>query len=277
MSMQITDTLAVLFVDDHDAAIDWYTKLFGRTFDRRPMDPDAEWDLGDGRGVQVYLDPARAGGHDVVLGVPDLDSTLSELRSRGIDAEKFTVPSGQFELAMLTDPAGNTVILSRSLVGTMSGTEQYISHRTMAASPSDIFAFLTDPDKHQHTEPTDWVRGAVDSARIVGPGQSFAINMYLDEAGGEYVMHNVVTAFERDRHIAWLPCTQNTSGGLDAGGWWWRYDLAPHDDGTRVTLTYDWADTPAAIREQIGGLPAVPPTFLDESLASLDAAVRSGR
>ncbi|MBY6676370.1 ATPase [Rhodococcus sp. BP-332] len=166
--MQITDTLAVLFVDDHDAAIDWYTKLFGRTFDRRPMDPDAEWDLGDGRGVQVYLDPARAGGHDVVLGVPDLDSTLSEL-------------------------------------------------------------------------------------------------------------HNVVTAFERDRHIAWLPCTQNTSGGLDAGGWWWRYDLAPHDDGTRVTLTYDWADTPAAIREQIGGLPAVPPTFLDESLASLDAAVRSGR
>lgn len=275
--MQITHTLPVLFVDDHDTAIAWYTKLFGHTFDRRPMDPDAEWDLGDGRGLQIYHDPARAGGHDVVLGVPDLDDVVKELGSRGIDAEASTTPSGQFRLAVLTDPAGNNVILSQSLTETTPTIERFTSNRTIDAAASDIFAFLTNPDNHQHTEPTDWVRDAVDTTLITGPGQKFAVNMYLEQAGGRYVMHNLVTAFERDRIIAWLPCSQNNDGELEAGGWWWRYDLASHDDGTRVTLTYDWSDTPTAVREEIGGMPAVPMSFLDDSLASLDAAIRADR
>lgn len=275
--MQIIHTLPVLFVDDHDTAIDWYTKLFGRTFDRRPMDPDTEWDLGDGRGMQIYHDPTRAGGHDVVLGVPDLDAALLDIGSRGIDAEAFTVPSGQFKLAVITDPAGNNVILSQSLTDTKSPIERFTSNRTIDAAASDIFAFLTNPDNHQHTEPTDWVRGAVDTSPITGPGHTFAVNMFLDAAGGHYVMHNLVTAFEQDRIIAWLPCSTRSDGELDAGGWWWRYDLAPHDDGTRVTLTYDWSDTSAAMREEIGGMPAVPMSFLDDSLASLDAAIHTGK
>ena len=275
--MQITDTLPVLFVDDHDTAIDWYTKLFGRTFDRRPMDPDAEWDLGDGRGLQIYHDPIRAGGHDVVLGVPDLDAALLDIGSRGIDAEASTTSSGQFKLAVLTDPAGNNVILSQSLTETTPTIERFTAARTIAAPPSTVFAFLSDPNNHQHSEPTDWVRDAVDTTLITGPGQTFAVNMYLEQAGGHYVMHNVVTAFERDRVIAWLPCTQKSDGSLEAGGWWWRYDVAPHDDGTRVTLTYDWTDTPAATRDQIGGTPAVPNIFLDDSLSSLDAAIRTER
>ncbi len=275
--MQITDTLPVLFVDDHDTAIDWYTKLFGRTFDRRPMDPDAEWDLGDGRGLQIYHDPIRAGGHDVVLGVPDLDAALLDIGSRGIDAEASTTSSGQFKLAVLTDPARNNVILSQSLTETTPTIERFTSRRTIAAPPSTVFAFLSDPSNHQYTEPTDWVRDAVDTTVITGPGQTFAVNMYLEQAGGHYVMHNVVTAFERDRIIAWLPCSQNTDGELQAGGWWWRYDLTSHDDGTRVTLTYDWSDTPAAIRDEIGGMPAVPMSFLDDSLASLDTAIRADR
>ncbi|MBY4108360.1 SRPBCC family protein [Rhodococcus fascians] len=228
-------------------------------------------------GVQIYHDPARAGGHDVVLGVPDLDDRVKELGSRGIDAEASTTPSGQFRLAVLTDPAGNNVILSQSLTDTPPAIERFTSNRTVAAPPATVFAFLSDPSNHQHTEPTDWVRDAVDTTLITGPGQTFAVNMYLEQAGGHYVMHNVVTAFERDRIIAWLPCSQNSDGELDAGGWWWRYDLASQNDGTRVTLTYDWSDTSAAMRAEIGGMPAVPMSFLDDSLASLDTAIRAAR
>lgn len=110
--MNITHMVAVIHVDDHDAAVDWYTLLFGREPDRRPMEPSAEWELGDGRGIQVYRDPDRAGGHDVIVGVDDVDSALAELATRGITGEAYTVPSGQFRLAELTDPAGNTVVLA---------------------------------------------------------------------------------------------------------------------------------------------------------------------
>lgn len=110
--MQITHTLSVLKVRDHDAAVAWYSALFGRGPDRRPMPPSAEWDLGVGRGVQVYLDPDHAGGHDMVIGVEDLDEALIELASRGIEGEAFTVPSGQFRLAILADPSGNSVVLA---------------------------------------------------------------------------------------------------------------------------------------------------------------------
>ena len=44
-------------------------------------------------------------------------------------------------------------------------------------------------------------------------------------------------------------------------------------NGTDVTLTYDWTDTPQAFRDQIGGMPPFPIAFIEESLAALDRAV----
>lgn len=70
--------------------------------------------------------------------------------------------------------------------------ERYVVTRTIAASPADIFAVLADPSRHRNTEPTDWVRDAVDGAPITGAGQMFAMNMYLPQAGGHYVTHNLV-------------------------------------------------------------------------------------
>ena len=52
----------------------------------------------------------------------------------------------------------------------------------------------------------------MDTEPITGTGQMFAMNMFLDRAGGHYVMHNLVTEFEQDRSIAWLP------GQLDDAG-----------------------------------------------------------
>lgn len=152
-------------------------------------------------------------------------------------------------------------------------TERYVATRTIAASPEAVFAVLADPSRHQETEPGDWVRDAVDTAPITAAGQIFAMNMYFDRAGGDYVTHNLVTAFEANRSIAWATGRLTEAGTHDAGGWWWRYDLAPNGAATDVTLTYDWTDTPQVFRDEIGGMPPFQADFLDQSLATLDRTV----
>lgn len=152
--------------------------------------------------------------------------------------------------------------------------ERYVVTRTIAASPSEIFAVLADPARHKDTEPGDWVRDAADTVPITESGQIFAMNMFLEAAGGDYVTHNLVTNFDRDRSIAWLTGNLDDAGQHNPGGWWWRYDLAPNGDGTDVTLTYDWTDTSQAFRDQVGGMPPFPVRFIEQSLESLARAVR---
>lgn len=150
--------------------------------------------------------------------------------------------------------------------------QRFVVTRTIAASPAAVFAILADPARHQDTEPGDWVRDAVTSDLITAPGQVFAMNMYLDRAGGHYVMHNLVSDFVADKTIAWLPGRLDESGALAPGGWSWRYDLEPNGTGTDVTLTYDWTNTPQSFRDQIGGMPPFSEDFLTASLAALERA-----
>jgi hypothetical protein len=150
--------------------------------------------------------------------------------------------------------------------------ERFIVTRTIPASPAAIFAVLADPTRHKDTEPGDWVRDAVDTDPITGAGQLFAINMFLEFAGGHYVMHNLVTEFEPDRTIAWLPGQLDEAGKHGPGGWWWRYDLEPNGAGTDVTLTYDWTGTSQEFRAQVP-MPPFPAQFIEESLQSLERAV----
>jgi hypothetical protein len=152
-------------------------------------------------------------------------------------------------------------------------SERYVVTKTIAAAPGEVFAVLTDPNRHQDTEPGDWVRDAIDPVPLTGTGQIFAINMFLELAGGHYVMHNLVTEFERDRTIAWLPGQLDDAGRHDPGGWWWRYDLTPNGEQTDVTITYDWTETPQEFRDQIGGMPPFPEQFLSESLDALGRSV----
>ena len=139
------------------------------------------------------------------------------------------------------------------------------------AAPDAVFAFLCNPANHQHTEPTDWVRDAITSEQITAKGQTFGVHMYLEQVGGHYDMHNVVTAYEPGRTIAWLPGTLGEDGTHQPGGWWWRYDIepAPEGDGSRVTLTYDWSGTSPEVRDEIGGMPPFRREYLDKSLAEL--------
>jgi hypothetical protein len=156
-----------------------------------------------------------------------------------------------------------------------TAAERYVVTRTVAATPAEIFVVLVDPSRHQNTEPTDWVRDAVDTAPITGTGQLFAMNMYLERAGGDYVTHNLVNVFEQDRAIAWMPGVLDDTGSHSPGGWFWRYDLAPNGDSTDVTLTYDWSGTPQDFRERVGQMPIFGEDYLAASLATLERSVVS--
>ena len=166
----------------------------------------------------------------------------------------------------------------------MSGTDTTNEHMQATAhidaAPDAVFASLCNPANHQHTEPTDWVRDAITTEQITAKGQTFGVHMYLEQAGGHYDMHNVVTEFTPGRTIAWLPGTLAEDGAHQPGGWWWRYAIEPdaNDAGntnSRVTLTYDWSGTPAEVRDEFGGMPPFPREYLDRSLAELGYALSS--
>jgi hypothetical protein len=154
-------------------------------------------------------------------------------------------------------------------------TDRYVVTRTIAATPAQIFAVLADPARHCNTEPTDWVRDAVDTAPITGTGQMFAMNMFLERAGGHYVTYNLVNVFDKDRAIGWVPGRLDDAGNHSPGGWFWRYDLAQNGDRTDVTLTYDWNATSQDFRDQVGGMPVFPKDYLAASLATLERSVTS--
>ena len=67
-------------------------------------------------------------------------------------------------------------------------TERLIATRTIAAAPAKVFAVIADPTRHKDTEPGDWVRDAVTTEPITATGQIFVMNMFLDFAGGHYVI-----------------------------------------------------------------------------------------
>jgi len=147
-------------------------------------------------------------------------------------------------------------------------TEMISATRTINAPAERIFALLADPSRHQDIEPTDWVRDAVDPAPIAAVGDVFEMNMFHAGQGGDYRMHNKVTVFEPGRAIAWTPGQKGKSGKVGYGGWFWRYDLAPTDGGTEVTLGYDWSAVGEQVRK-IVPFPAVDEDYLARSLAEL--------
>ena len=108
--MTFTSVLAQATVSDGPAAESWYTALFERGPDSRPMDGLLEWHLGGSSGVQVWAEPGRAGRSTVVLGTDDLDAVAGRLSRAGVTHDG-PVPGGGQRTLLLTDPDGNRVVL----------------------------------------------------------------------------------------------------------------------------------------------------------------------
>lgn len=103
--------LAGCTVTDSGRAEEWYTRLFDREPDTRPMSGLIEWHLGDTFGVQVWLDPDRAGHSSLVLEETDLDAVAERLAAAGIP-HNGPQPGGGARILQLTDPDGNSVVLT---------------------------------------------------------------------------------------------------------------------------------------------------------------------
>lgn len=107
----ITRLLAQSTVSDLARAEEWYSRLFERGPDTRPMDGLIEWHLGDTFGLQVWAEPERAGNSTVVIEYSDLEVTSARLRAVEIEHEGIT-PGGGARILPLSDPDGNRVVLS---------------------------------------------------------------------------------------------------------------------------------------------------------------------
>lgn len=110
--MAIINVLAHLEVTDFEAGVSWYSTLFGREPDRRPMEGCAEWQLAGTGGVQIYDGNDTSG--TLIIGVSNIDETATDLATRDIKLDITTVKSGQFRVAAIKDPSGNTVMFSQS-------------------------------------------------------------------------------------------------------------------------------------------------------------------
>jgi predicted enzyme related to lactoylglutathione lyase len=109
--MAINGVLAQATVRDTAAAEEWYTKLFDRGPDRRPMDGLIEWHFGDAAGVQVWAEPERAGRSSLVLQVDDLDAFAARLVDAGLSAAEPRQATSSRVLP-IEDPDGNRIVLT---------------------------------------------------------------------------------------------------------------------------------------------------------------------
>ena len=109
--MTFDSVLAQSTVSDLAAAERWYTLLWDRAPDARPMPGLLEWRLPGASGLQVWSEPDRAGRSSVVLGTGDLDAVAARLRAAG-EASEDPQPGGSGRVLVLADPDGNRVVLS---------------------------------------------------------------------------------------------------------------------------------------------------------------------
>lgn len=108
--MTYTAVVAQSTVSDLGAAEPWYTALLGREPDARPMAGLLEWHVSGDCGLQVWVEPGRAGRSTVLLRADDLDAAAERLRSLGI-ASGAPEAGGGARLLRLSDPDGNRVVV----------------------------------------------------------------------------------------------------------------------------------------------------------------------
>lgn len=131
----------------------------------------------------------------------------------------------------------------------MSDDMRHVVSGTIVAAPEQVFAVLSDPNRHTEIDGAGMLRGAPDpQPPVTGVGDAFVMNMNQDGLG-DYQMRSEIIAFEAGRRIAWAPGLYNVPadlaaalGDIDFSGYHYTWELAPAADGsTQVTHTYDWS------------------------------------
>ena len=115
--------------------------------------------------------------------------------------------------------------------------------RTVPAPHDKVFALLRDPSMHSVIDGGGHVMGARTKVKELSLGDKFTTSNRIVVP---YLIANTVVEFEQDRQIAWA----------HLGGWRWRYELSPSDDGgTVVTETFDWSTSKSTQYVELMGWP----------------------
>jgi predicted enzyme related to lactoylglutathione lyase len=89
----------------------FYTTLFGREPDDRPMDGLVQWRDVGGANVQLFLNEENAGSSMCTIVVPSMQDARASLGEAGIPLGHEQ--AGDFgKIAHITDPAGNVITLA---------------------------------------------------------------------------------------------------------------------------------------------------------------------
>ncbi len=132
-------------------------------------------------------------------------------------------------------------------------------HRVIPASPSEIFAVLSNTEGHVAIDGSGTIKGTIEPTQLQ-LGSKFAMKMRI---GVPYRIKNTVEEFEQDRLIAWRHF------GLHR----WRFRLEPAEGGTEVTETFDWSRARSRAFIERMGYPEKHPANMAKTLERLEAEV----
>jgi len=125
MALKDTAVVPVLAVDDLDRAAGFYRDKLGLEVDRFEQDPtSAMVRVGDKGWLMLYTSAFKRGETTAAsFIVPDVESTVAELRGRGVEFEEYDLPGlkteqgvatfESFKTAWFKDSEGNTIAVSQ--------------------------------------------------------------------------------------------------------------------------------------------------------------------
>ncbi len=134
------------------------------------------------------------------------------------------------------------------MTSTAPGPDRIEVERLIRAPAPVIFGLLCDPQGHVLIDSSGMLIDATGDP-VTAVGETFVVHMdreaLNDYPMGEYDVTVQITAFERDREIAWT-----ISGNIQPPlGHVYGYRLEPVEDGTRVVSYYDWSNIDPVWRE----------------------------
>lgn len=109
--MAASRLLAQMTVADLASAISWYSTLFDREPDARPMDGLVEWHLAPTFGVQIWTDAEPGGKSAMVIDESDLDGLATRLAQQGIEHSGVEDVTAS-RILRLADPEGNRILFT---------------------------------------------------------------------------------------------------------------------------------------------------------------------
>ena len=127
----------------------------------------------------------------------------------------------------------------------MADEKQIMVSRVISASADQVFAVLSDPQKHHAIDGSGLLQGTT-SGPITALGQVFVMEMYRAGAG-LWRSINTVIEFEPHVSIGWAPNLDPDCplaprfAGMTTGGHHYIYRLRETGDGTEVQQIYDWS------------------------------------